>query len=223
MQSDSHKGSALSTDDLLKAYTLGYFPMSEGRDDPEVFWVLPEKRGALLIDQFHLPKSLKKAVRTTDLTIRIDHDFAQTMRHCAEETMEREDTWINERIVETYCKLHRMGFAHSVECWDKDEMVGGLYGVSLGGAFFGESMFSRATNASKIALTYLIARMKAGNYSLLDTQFYTEHLGQFGVREIAKFDYQNLLDQALSREASFYSLPMDVDGSTILQSITQTS
>ncbi len=223
MHSDSGKGSALSTDDLLKAYTLGYFPMSEGRDDPDVFWVLPEHRGALPLEEFHLPKSVKKAVRQDLFEVRINTDFRRVMHECAAIAMEREDTWINDRIIETYCELHEMGFAHSVESWQDGQMVGGLYGVSLGGAFFGESMFSRIDNASKVAFTHLVGRMISGGYSLLDTQFYTSHLAQFGVMEVPKIMYQKLLDQALSARGNFFALPYKVAGSTIVQAITQTS
>jgi leucyl/phenylalanyl-tRNA--protein transferase len=223
MQSDSGKDSALSTDDLLKAYTLGYFPMAEARDDPDIFWVLPERRGAMALEKFHLPKSLRKAVKQDPYEIRLDSDFRLTMEKCAEPATGRRDTWINERILDTYCELHKIGFAHSVEAWSDGEMVGGLYGVSIGGAFFGESMFSRATNASKIALVHLVARMKAGGYSLLDTQFYTEHLSQFGVEEMTKAQYQTLLDKALMRDGDLYELDYPAAGSTILQSMTHTS
>ena len=223
MQSDSGKDSALSTDDLLKAYTLGYFPMSEARDDPDVFWVLPEMRGTLPLAEFYMPRSLKKAVKQDRYEIYLNRDFRQTMQKCAEPATGRRDTWINARIIETYCELYEMGHAHSVEAWQEGEMVGGLYGVSLGGVFFGESMFSRATDASKIALVHLVARMRAGGYTLLDTQFYTEHLAQFGIRELPKAEYQLLLDQALLLEGNLLALPHPADGSTILQSIIQTS
>mgnify|MGYP001547372513 CR=1 FL=1 len=223
MHSDSAKGSALSTDDLLKAYTLGYFPMSEGRNDPDVFWVLPEHRGAMPIRAFRMSRSIRKVVRQDLFEVRTDTNFRGVMMACAETHPGREDTWINERILETYCELFEMGFAHSVETWLDGQMVGGLYGVSLGGAFFGESMFSRATNASKVALVHLAGRLIAGDYRLLDTQFYTEHLSQFGVEEIPKITYQKWLDDALSYHGDFYALPQSTDGSTILQSITQTS
>ncbi len=223
MHHDSGKGSALSTDDLLKAYTLGYFPMSEGRDDPDVFWVLPEHRGALELNDFHIPKSLKKVIKNDTYNVRVNTAFEHVMNECAAVATGREDTWINSRIVDTYCELHEIGFAHSVESWLDGELVGGLYGVSLGGAFFGESMFSREDNASKVALAHLVGRLKVGGFTLLVTQFYTPHLGQFGVTEMAKIEYQKLLDQALSVRGNFYTLPQISDGSTILQSITQTS
>lgn len=223
MQTDSPRGSALSTDDLLKAYTLGYFPMSESRDDPDVFWVLPEYRGVLRLEDFHLPRSLKKAVKQNRVEIRVDTAFRETMLGCAAPATGRQDTWINDRILETYCELHRQGHAHSVEAWKDGELVGGLYGVSLNGAFFGESMFSRVTDASKIALVHLVARMKAGGYKLLDTQFHTDHLGQFGITEVPKVKYQILLEEALAVRGNFYALPPQIDGSIILQSTTQTS
>ncbi|GGD01204.1 leucyl/phenylalanyl-tRNA--protein transferase [Aquisalinus flavus] len=223
MQSDSVRGSALSTEDLLKAYTLGYFPMSEAHDDPDVFWVLPEYRGVLRIGEFHIPKSLRKAVRQDRVDIRVDTAFRETMIGCAAPATGREETWINERILETYCALHRQGHAHSVEAWLDGELVGGLYGVSINGAFFGESMFSRVTDASKIALVHLVGRLRAGGYTLLDTQFYTPHLGQFGISEIPKARYQSLLDEALGTRGNFFALPRQIAGSTILQSTTQTS
>lgn len=223
MNNDSHTGSALSCEDLLRAYSLGYFPMSESRDDPEIFWVLPERRGALPLEEFHLPRSIRKALRQDIFSIRIDTAFRETMHQCAAHAPNREETWINDRILNTYCQLHKQGFAHSVECWQNDQLVGGLYGVSLRGVFFGESMFSRVTNASKVAMAHLVGRLKVGGYSLLDTQFYTEHLGQFGVREMPKSDYQILLNSALLQTGQFYALPNQSDGSTILQSITQTS
>ena len=223
MQSDSVRGSALSTDDLLKAYTLGYFPMSEGRDDPDIFWVLPEYRGILRLEDFHFPRSLKKAVRQDRIEIRVDTAFRETMLGCAAPATGRHETWINDRILETYCALFEQGHAHSVEAWQGGDLVGGLYGVSIKGAFFGESMFSRVTDASKIALVHLVGRMKAGGYRLLDTQFHTSHLGQFGVTEIPKVGYQILLEDALRVEGNFFALPRQIDGSTMAQSITQMS
>lgn len=221
MQNDSPRGSALSTDDLLKAYTLGYFPMSEARDDPDVFWVLPEYRGVLRLEDFHLPRSLKKAVRRDTVEIRVDTAFRQTMLGCAAPATGRQETWINDRILETYCALHAQGHAHSVEAWQDGEMVGGLYGVSIRGAFFGESMFSRVTDASKIALVHLVGRMKAGGYRLLDTQFHTDHLGQFGVTEIPKAGYQMLLEEALQPEGNFFALPRQMTGDAMLQALAR--
>lgn len=223
MDTDSNRGSALSADDLLRAYSLGYFPMSESRDDPDIFWVLPEMRGALPLTDFHVPRSVRKEVKRDTFTIKINSAFRQVMRECAAETTDRQDTWINDRILDTYCELHELGHAHCVEAWQEGQLVGGLYGVSLGGAFFGESMFSRVTNASKVAMVHLVGRLKAGGYGLLDTQFYTDHLGQFGVTEIPKAEYQHLLESAIILNADFFALPYQIDGSTILQSITQTS
>ncbi|MGV6802298.1 MAG: leucyl/phenylalanyl-tRNA--protein transferase [bacterium] len=223
MTSDSKIASALSPEDLLQAYSLGYFPMAESRQATDVYWVLPEWRGVLPLDGFHLPRSLKKTVKQDIFTVTTDRCFERVMHHCAEAMPGREDSWINDRIITTYCQLKEMGFAHSVECWQGDELVGGLYGVHIGGAFFGESMFSRQTNASKVALAHLVGRLIAGGFTLLDTQFYTDHLGQFGVVEIAKSSYQILLDEALKRSGHFDKLGDQVSGSIILQPITQTS
>lgn len=216
MHNDSLRGSALSTDDLLKAYRLGYFPMAERHDDPDVFWVLPEYRGVLPIANFHIPRSLKKAVRQDRVDVTVDKAFLDVMLGCAAPTTHREETWINARILETYCALHAQGHAHSVESWYEGELVGGLYGVSIGGAFFGESMFSRVTDASKIALVHLVGRLYAGGYRLLDTQFHTDHLGQFNVVEIPKAEYQILLEDALAVNGDSFALPEKMSGKGIL-------
>lgn len=223
MTTDSRTGSALSPEDLLKAYQLGYFPMADSRDAPEVFWVLPEWRGVLPLDGFHLPKKLRRTVERDHFTVTVNTCFARVMRQCAAQVPGREETWINDRILETYCTLHQMGHAHSVETWQDGKLAGGLYGVHIAGAFFGESMFSRTTDASKVALVHLVGRLLAGGFTLLDTQFYTDHLSQFGVVEIAKSSYKILLDEALGRQGDFFALPAHCDGSTILQPITQTS
>ncbi|MEP1208275.1 MAG: leucyl/phenylalanyl-tRNA--protein transferase [Rhizobiaceae bacterium] len=191
---------------LLKAYACGIFPMAEAADDPGLFWVEPEMRGIIPLDEFHIPRRLARTVRQQPYAIRVDSAFDKVLRLCAEDTPDRPQTWINGRIAQLYNDLHAMGHCHSVECWRGDELVGGLYGVRLGGAFFGESMFSRSRDASKIALVHLVERMKEGGFQLLDTQFNTAHLSQFGAIEIPKRDYEYLLDNALSIEADFYAL-----------------
>lgn len=190
---------------LLRAYAAGIFPMAESREDPEVFWVDPKERGVLPLDAFHVPRSLKKVVRRKPFVVRCDTVFAQVIHACAEQSSDRHESWINDQIVEAYVALHELGFAHSVECWDGHDLVGGLYGVSIGGAFCGESMFSRRTNASKVALVHLVALLRLGGYVLLDTQFVTDHLRQFGAVEIPARDYLQRLDAALRIEAPFYS------------------
>ena len=188
---------------LLRAYATGIFPMSESQNDPNVYWVEPEMRGILQLDQFHVPKSLKKVVRKNKFEIHCDRAFEQVLDFCAEPAAGRDVTWINQSIRDNVIKLHEMGFAHSVECWREDKLVGGLYGISLGAAFFGESMFSKATDASKVALVHLIARMRLGGFKLLDTQFTTDHLSQFGVIEIPSTQYLDLLDDALQFQGIF--------------------
>lgn len=214
----------ITPDLLLNAYAAGIFPMAENRDDDEIFWVDPEERGILPLDSFHAPRSLKKLVKRDVFDVTIDRVFPEVVSACAAPAPGREGTWINPEIETLYADLHRRGFAHSVECWQGEELVGGLYGVSIGSAFFGESMFHRATGASKVALVHLVARLRAGGFSLLDTQFTTEHLAQFGVVAISRDDYQRHLEDALMIPgADFYKLPVGSCGSTILQLITQTS
>lgn len=182
---------------LLRAYSIGLFPMSDAADDPEIFWVEPEMRGILPLDAFHISKSLAKAVRRKPFDIRFDTAFDAVVEKCAEEVEDRPSTWINDTIKELYGALHKLGHAHSVEAWEGDALVGGLYGVSLGSAFFGESMFSRRTNASKICLVHLVERLKMRGFTLLDTQFTTEHLKTFGAIDVPKQDYLKLLDGAM--------------------------
>lgn len=188
---------AITPDILLRAYSIGLFPMAESADDPEIFWVEPEVRGILPLDSFHVSKSLAKTVRRRPFDIRFDTAFDEVIAACAEPAPDRPSTWINSTIRRLYGNLHKMGHAHSVEAFEGDELVGGLYGVSLGAAFFGESMFSRRTNASKICLVHLVERLKAHGFILLDTQFTTEHLKTFGAIDIAKDDYLKLLRQAV--------------------------
>lgn len=211
---------------LLQAYARGYFPMADSADDPGYFWVFPHKRGVIPLDAFHVPRKLARKVRGGVFTVRVDTDFAGVMAACAEPTPQpqRQNTWINAPIRAAYTELHRLGFAHSVECYDESgAMVGGLYGVHLGAAFFGESMFSRATDASKVALVHLVGRLIAGGFTLLDTQFITSHLQQFGAVEIPRDQYLELLYDALPRSADFYGLRGDAPPELVLQSITQTS
>ena len=209
---------------LLNAYASGVFPMADNRNDTELFWVDPTERGILPLDAFHAPRSLKKLVRQDKFNITIDQSFKEVVAACAASAQGRENTWISNRIEELYTNLHGLGFAHSVECWLNGKLVGGLYGVSLAGAFFGESMFHTETDASKVALVHLVARLRKGGYTLLDTQFGTDHLFQFGVKEIPREEYHQRLEAALRvKEADFYRLPAGASGSAILQLITQTS
>jgi leucyl/phenylalanyl-tRNA--protein transferase len=188
---------------LLRAYAAGIFPMADDASDPEVFWVQPEMRGVIPLDTFHVPRSLARAVRRAPYDIRFDTAFRAVINACAETTENRERTWINRTIRDLYCQLHEMGHAHSVEAWDDDQLVGGLYGVSLGRAFFGESMFSRKTDASKICLVHLVERLKERGFVLLDTQFTTEHLKRFGAVDVPAEEYENMLAEALIGEAQF--------------------
>ncbi|MDE1174659.1 MAG: leucyl/phenylalanyl-tRNA--protein transferase [Parvibaculaceae bacterium] len=216
--------SELDPETLLRAYAYGVFPMAESRDDPQLFWIDPEERGVLPLDDFHLPARLARTIRHDPYEVRIDSAFREVMLACAESAPGRQGTWINDRLITLYSALFARGHAHSVECWQDGRLVGGLYGVSLGAAFFGESMFSRETDASKVALVWLVARLKTGGYMLLDTQFVTEHLRQFGATEIPRERYRARLRIAVTRTADFYGLPVaGVDGAGILQSISQTS
>jgi leucyl/phenylalanyl-tRNA--protein transferase len=199
----------LTPEILLKAYQAGIFPMAESADDPGLFWVDPERRGILPLDGFHVPRRLARAVRQGKFEVCVDRDFAGTLAGCAEATEKRPNTWINSEIVRLYTTLHRMDAAHSVECWQAGALVGGLYGVSIGGAFFGESMFSRVTDASKVALVHLVALLRQGGYRLLDMQFVTAHLAQFGAAEVSRAQYRRLLADALRYRCVF---PRGLDG-----------
>jgi len=194
---------------LLQAYAAGIFPMAERADDPELFWVDPTRRGIIPLEAFHVPRRLGRILRQGRFEVRVDTAFTQVMRGCAEASEMRPSTWINDEIVRLYSALFARGAAHSVECWQGEALVGGLYGVSLGAAFFGESMFSRVADASKVALVYLVALLRAGGYRLLDTQFLTPHLAQFGGIDISRARYHRLLAEALSYRASF---PRDLPG-----------
>ncbi|NEI69641.1 leucyl/phenylalanyl-tRNA--protein transferase [Rhizobium lusitanum] len=182
---------------LLRAYSIGLFPMAESADDPEIFWVEPELRGIIPLDTFHVSKSLAKKIRQDPFDIRFDSDFEAVIAACAEQTSGRPSTWINDTIRSLYSVLHHIGHAHSVEAWEGDRLVGGLYGVSLGSAFFGESMFSRRTDASKICLVYLVERLRERGFTLLDTQFTTEHLKTFGAIDVPKDVYATMLEKAM--------------------------
>ena len=188
---------------LLRAYAAGIFPMAESADDPELYWVDPVQRGILPLDKFHLPRRLARTIRSERFTIECDRDFGAVMRGCAEPSAERPQTWINDEIIAIYSTLHADGHAHCVEAYSGGALVGGLYGVSLGGAFFGESMFSRVTDASKVALAHLVVRLIRGGYRLLDTQFVTDHLQRFGAIEISRARYRHLLADALKTRAYF--------------------
>ncbi len=194
---------------LLRAYAAGIFPMAESADDPELFWVDPVRRGVLPLDAFHLPRRLARTIRSGRFEITCDRDFLAVIRGCAEPAADRPQTWINDEIVRLYAELHARGFVHSVETRFHGELVGGLYGVALGGAFFGESMFSRATDASKVALAHLVGRLKQGGFRLLDTQFVTDHLKRFGATEISRGQYRRQLREALDAEAYFPAGPLD--------------
>jgi leucyl/phenylalanyl-tRNA--protein transferase len=188
----------ITVDILLRAYSIGLFPMADAADDPELFWVEPEVRGIIPLDNFHVSKSLAKVIRKKPFDIRFNTDFEGVMAGCAAEVDNRPSTWINKTIRRLYTELHEIGHAHSVEAWQGEELVGGLYGVSLGSAFFGESMFSRRTNASKICLVYLVERLREKGFTLLDTQFTTEHLKTFGAIDVPKADYAKLLEPAVN-------------------------
>ena len=198
----------LNAELLIEAYSQGLFPMAYSADSDHVHWLCPEERGQLPILELHIPKSLKKTVfnntkRNASYIIKINDNFEGVMRACAQAQPDRPETWINEDIIRAYCGLNAQGYAHSVECWEGDVLVGGLYGVSIGGAFFGESMFSRASNTSKIALVHLCARLHAAGYKVLDTQFVNDHLKQFGVYEVSYEEYMQKLAPVLDMKCDF--------------------
>ncbi|MEN0079579.1 MAG: leucyl/phenylalanyl-tRNA--protein transferase [Pseudomonadota bacterium] len=204
---------------MLRAYTSGIFPMSEARDDPDIFWVDPQRRGIMPVDGFHISRSLRRALRSGDFTVTLNRDFTGVVEGCAD----RAETWINDEIASLYLALHVSGHAHSIEVWQGERLVGGVYGVALGAAFFGESMFSRVSNASKVALAYLVARLRIGGFELFDTQFLTTHLASLGGIEISRPDYHDRLRQALHGEADFFAQPEPVVLQDVLQPSTHTS
>lgn len=203
------KAEALTPQFLLEAYAKGYFPMADDADADDLFWLSPDMRGVMPLNGLHVSKSLAKTLKNNPFEIRFDSAFVNVMQACAESTIDRPNTWINEEIINLYSELFLMGLAHSVEVWHDEKLVGGLYGVQLGAAFFGESMFSRETDASKIAFVHLIKRLKFGGFKLLDTQFTTPHLETFGVIEIPKADYLVQLDEALHHIGDFEKFPLD--------------
>lgn len=198
---------AITPDIMLRAYAAGIFPMAETADDPGLFWVEPEWRGVIPLDGFHLSARLARTVRSDRFEIRVDSDFAAVIAACAEALPDRPETWINGRIREIFGALFSLGHAHTVECWREGRLVGGLYGLSIGAAFFGESMFHRETDASKVALVHLVARLRRGGYRLLDTQFQTAHLSQFGTREVPREAYRELLDAAVAADGDWWAWP----------------
>jgi len=210
--------SELTPELLLHGYAIGIFPMAETREDTEIFWVDPERRGILPLDGFHLSRSLAKAMRRSTFEVRVNHDFAAVVQGCAD----RSDTWINAEISSLYSALHAKGHAHSLELWDDDMLVGGVYGVTLGAAFFGESMFSRRTNASKMALAALVDRLNRAGFELFDTQFITGHLATLGAVEITRKAYHAKLENAKSRNAQFI-IPEVLPLQDVVQRMTQTS
>lgn len=208
---------------LLKAYACGIFPMAESADDPTLYWIEPERRGILPLDGVHVPKRLAKVIRQGKFEVRVDNDFHGVIDGCASSRAGRRTTWINRRIRDLYAELFDMGFCHTIETRYDGQLVGGLYGVALGRAFFGESMFSYVPDASKVALVYLSARLVYGGFSLLDTQFVTDHLRQFGAQEISRAAFHRRLEQALQGRAEFERLPVDLPSTGILQLVSQTS
>ena len=217
---------SFSPRDLLACYARGVFPMADAREDARVFLIDPERRGVIPLERFHVSKRLARSVRTDAFDVRFDTAFHEVVLACAAPGPGRTETWINRPIERLYLKLHDMGFAHSIECWREDRLVGGLYGVALKGAFFGESMFSHCRDASKVALVHLVGRLIAGGFRLLDTQFMTEHLSQFGAEEISRREYHKRLTAALAADADFQRAGAGgaaTDGAAVLQVISQAS
>ena len=215
----SDRGRKVTPAVLLNAYAQGVFPMAQSADDPDIQWFDPPLRGILPLPGFHVPRSLAKRLRRRDYRVTIDQAFDAVLDGCAN----RSETWINDRIRQLYGALFRSGFCHSVEVWMGERLAGGLYGVSLGAAFFGESMFSAQTDGSKIALVHLMARLKAGGYQLVDTQFVTDHLERFGAIEIPRTHYKEALHHAVRADADFNRLGHDLPPQDVLQLSTQTS
>ena len=207
----------ITPEGLLKAYACGIFPMAESADDPTIYWVEPETRGIIPLESFHVPTRLARTVRSDRFSIHINRDFTGVLDGCAEPQPGRTTTWINPRIRTLYHKLYDIGHCHSVEAYENGKLAGGLYGVCLGRAFFGESMFHRSRDASKVALVHLIARLKAGGFALLDTQFVTDHLTTFGALEVSSRQYHKLLEAALIGEADFTALSRGMSGAEALQ------
>jgi leucyl/phenylalanyl-tRNA--protein transferase len=212
----------ITPDILLRAYAAGIFPMAESAEDTSLFWVEPRERGIIPIEGFHVGKRLARTVRSDEFQIRVDHDFDGVIDGCAAPGPDRDRTWINERIRRLYGELFDLGHCHTVEVYREGGLVGGLYGVSLGGAFFGESMFHRERDASKVALVHLVARLRHGGYRLLDTQFLTSHLAQFGAYEVPRRQYRRMLAEAVAGAADWSAWPRDriVSGAEALEALT---
>ena len=201
---------------LLKAYSCGVFPMAESADDPTLYWIEPQSRGILPLDAVHVPRRLARTIRADSFEVRIDSDFDAVIDGCAASRVDRPSTWINTRIRQLYGALFRQGHCHTVETWSQGRLVGGLYGVSLGSAFFGESMFSTERDASKVALVHLVARLIFGGYTLLDTQFVTDHLRQFGTVDLKKAEFHEALERAVASRGDFLALPTSTRADAIL-------
>jgi leucyl/phenylalanyl-tRNA--protein transferase len=214
---------AFTVEDLIACYRRGVFPMADAREDDRIFLIDPDRRGVIPLQGFHVPHRLARRVRSGGFQVRIDTAFDAVIEACAEARPGRLETWINAPIQALYGELYDRGQAHSVECWAGDDLVGGLYGVTIGAAFFGESMFSLARDASKVALTHLVARLIGGRYQLLDTQFLTGHLAQFGAQDIPRAHYRKRLALALAGDADFFALSAYADGASVLQAISQAS
>ncbi len=219
MKDSDSEALELTPELVLRAYGSGVFPMAEGASSDEIYWVDPRKRGILPLNGFHLSRSLRNRLLRQDYRVRIDTAFSEVLESCAD----REETWINPQIRELFHQLHRMGYAHSVEVWRDSDLIGGLYGLRLGAGFFGESMFSKERGGSKIALAWLVARLRAGRFTLLDTQFTTPHLESLGARLVPRGHYHELLERALMRRGDIYSLTVDTSASDVVQLITQRS
>lgn len=206
---------------LLRAYAAGIFPMAEDADDPALFWVEPRERGVVPLDRFHVSKRLARTVHSDVFEVRVDEDFDAVIAACAEPSPERDKTWINARIRRLYGELFDHGHCHTVEVYRDGRLVGGLYGVRLEGAFFGESMFHRERDASKVALVHLVARLRAGGFRLLDAQFVTDHLAQFGAIEVPRAAYKRLLRAALEVPADWYVWPREqpIAGTNVLEAV----
>lgn len=208
--------SSITPQILLRAYAAGIFPMAESAEDNALYWVEPEERGVIPLDALRISHSLRKAVRRKLFEVKVDHDFAAVIAACAARTPDRRSTWINARIKALYTQLHRMGCCHSVECWQDGKLVGGLYGVRIGAVFFGESMFSRATDASKVALVHLVARLNRGGFGLLDAQFVNPHLERLGAIAMPRAEYHKVMEPLLGRDADFFAFKDDADPEAVL-------
>ena len=213
----------INEETILKSYSLGIFPMSESFDDPNIYWINPKKRGVIPINDFKISKNLRKEIKKKKFLITINKDFNGVIKNCAKKTKNRPSTWINKEIIKLYSNLHKIGHAHSIEAWYKNRLVGGLYGVSLGSAFFGESMFSIMSNSSKICLIYLLANLKIKKFTLLDTQFINPHLKKLGAIEISRKKYLKMLGISLKKNANFNKKIPQSSIYDIIQSMTQTS